>query len=56
MPPLDVRVVVWIPTELTAEQTALLQKLAKIEGHAPETIDVEEGRGFWSKVREALGG
>ena len=50
-----VRVVVWIPTELTPEQTALLQKLAKIESKAPNKIERDDGRGFWSKVKEAFG-
>jgi molecular chaperone DnaJ len=53
---LIVRVVVWTPTSLTAEQEALLKKLAKIESKAPEQIDSDEGRGFWSRVREAFGG
>ena len=51
-----VRVVVWVPTELTAEQTALLQKLAKIESKAPVQLEHDEDRGFWSKVKEAFGG
>ena len=51
-----VRVVVWTPTELTDEQEALLKKLAKIETQAPEQVDMEEDRGFWSKVKEAFGG
>ena len=51
-----VRVVVWVPTELTPEQTALLQKLAKIESKAPSQMEPDEDRGFWSRVREALGG
>jgi molecular chaperone DnaJ len=50
-----VRVIVWVPTELTAEQTALLQKLAKIESKAPSEIEKDDGRGFWSKVKEAFG-
>jgi molecular chaperone DnaJ len=49
------RVVVWIPTELNAEQTALLQKLAKIEAKAPSKLEHDEDRGFWSKVKEAFG-
>jgi molecular chaperone DnaJ len=51
-----VRVVVWVPTELTAEQTALLEKLAKIESKAPTQMEADEDRGFWSRVREAFGG
>lgn len=51
-----VRIVVWTPTQLTPEQEALLRKLAKVEAHAPDQLDGEEDRGFWSKVKEALGG
>jgi len=51
-----IRVVVWIPDELTAEQAALLQKLAKIETKAPTKLAPDEDRGFWSKVKEAFGG
>jgi len=53
---LIVRVVVWIPTDLTSEQEALLRKLAKIESQPPERVSSEEDRGFWSKVREAFTG
>jgi molecular chaperone DnaJ len=51
-----VRVVVWVPAELTAEQIALLQKLAKVESQAPAQLDRDAERGFWSKVKEAFGG
>jgi molecular chaperone DnaJ len=51
-----VRVVVWTPTTLTPEQETVLKKLAKIETKAPEKMDADEDRGFWSRVREALGG
>lgn len=50
-----VRVVVWTPTELTPEQEALLKKLAKIESKAPDSVEMDEDRGFWSRVREAFG-
>jgi molecular chaperone DnaJ len=52
---LIVRVIVWTPTQLTSEQEALMRKLAQIEERAPRAGQ-EEDRGFWSKVREALGG
>jgi molecular chaperone DnaJ len=48
-----VRVVVWTPTELTPAQEKLLRKLAELES-APPATTTEEGRGFWSKVREAF--
>ncbi|HEX6066554.1 MAG TPA: molecular chaperone DnaJ [Longimicrobiales bacterium] len=51
-----VRVIVWIPSELNAEQAALLQKLAKIETKAPTKLTADDDRGFWSKVKEAFGG
>jgi DnaJ-class molecular chaperone len=51
-----VRVAVWIPSELNAEELALLHKLAKVESKAPTQMDRDEGRGFWSKVKEAFGG
>jgi molecular chaperone DnaJ len=51
-----VRVAVWTPTALTPEQEALLKKLAKVETKAPEQMDADDDRGFWSRVREALGG
>ena len=53
---LIVRVVVWTPTELDAEQTALLRKLAKVEKQPPEKVSNDDERGFWSKVREAFTG
>jgi DnaJ-class molecular chaperone len=49
-----VRVVVWTPTELTPKQEELLRELAAIESAVPDRRGEE--RGFWSKVREALGG
>ena len=52
---LIVRIAVWVPTELTPEQNALLQKLAKIETKAPAQLENDDGRGFWSKVKEAFG-
>ncbi|MGQ0561949.1 MAG: DnaJ C-terminal domain-containing protein, partial [Gemmatimonadota bacterium] len=51
-----VRIVVWTPMSLTPEQESLLEKLAKIEAKAPEQVETEEDRGFWSRVREAFGG
>jgi molecular chaperone DnaJ len=53
---LIVRVVVWTPTELSAEQEELLRKLARIETPAPAHVDADGERGFWSKVREAFTG
>jgi molecular chaperone DnaJ len=50
-----VRVLVWTPTELTPRQDELFRQLAEVESAAPER-DGREDRGFWSRVREALGG
>lgn len=50
-----VRVAVWVPTELTAEQEDLLRQLAQVEDAPPASID--EGReagGFWRRVRQAF--
>lgn len=50
-----VRLAVWVPERLDAEQARLMRKLRKVEDPAPEKIDRERRRGFWSRVREALG-
>jgi molecular chaperone DnaJ len=47
---LIVRVHVWTPERLSAEQERLFQELAKLEGEAPK-----RSPGFWSKLKEALG-
>lgn len=50
-----VRLAVWVPERLNAEQARLVRRLAKVEDSAPEQIDRERRRGFWSRVKEALG-
>lgn len=50
---LHVRVHVWTPTKLTAEQRALLEQLAKVEG-SPAT-DEHAGKRFWEQLRQAFG-
>ena len=47
---LIVRVHVWTPERLTAEQERLFQRAAKLEGEPPK-----RSPGFWSKLKEALG-
>jgi molecular chaperone DnaJ len=47
---LIVRVHVWTPERLTAEQERLFQELATHEGEPPK-----RSPGFWSKLKEALG-
>jgi molecular chaperone DnaJ len=51
---LHVRVQVWTPTALTPEQERVIRELQKIEPAPPSAEGV--GRGFWNKIREALGG
>lgn len=52
-----VRVAVWTPDDLTQEQEQLFRHLAEHESPVPDrTARRPEDRGFWSKVREALGG
>ena len=48
-----VRVTVWIPEHLTAEQEQLYRSILKAEDPAPERIDSRKG--FWSRVKEAFG-
>jgi molecular chaperone DnaJ len=50
------RVVVWIPEELSPEQEALIRKLRAIESPAPEEIRPRGHKGFWSRVKEAFTG
>jgi molecular chaperone DnaJ len=45
-----IRVHVWTPERLTAEQEQLFRELAKHEGEPPRRAP-----GFWSKLKEALG-
>jgi molecular chaperone DnaJ len=45
-----VRVHVWTPERLTAEQERLFKELASTEGEPPK-----RSPGFWSKLKEALG-
>jgi molecular chaperone DnaJ len=47
---LIVRIHVWTPERLTAEQERLFQELSKHEGEPPK-----RSPGFWSKLKEALG-
>ncbi len=47
---LNVRVHVWTPQNLNAEQRRLLEELSTIEGAPPK-----EGSSFWTRLKEALG-
>jgi len=48
---LQVRVQLWTPQSLTAEQEALVKALRDSEGAPPAT----RARGFWSRMKDALG-
>jgi molecular chaperone DnaJ len=48
---LHVRVQMWTPATLSAEEEALVRKLAEMQVAAPES----GSKGFWSKMKEALG-
>jgi len=50
---LHVRVHVWTPLKLTAEQRALLEQLAKIESKPP--AEGHGGKQFWEQLRQAFG-
>ncbi len=51
-----VRVLVWTPDELTAEQRALFESLREIEAPAPAEVKRGAHKGFWSRVKEAFTG
>ena len=50
-----VQLAVWVPTGLSSEQERLVRKLRRIEDAPPEKIERGQRRGFWSRVKEALG-
>lgn len=49
-----VRIVVWTPQHLTAEQEEVLQALRDVEAPPPEQIDGDTRRSLWSRVKEAF--
>ena len=49
---LHVRVLVWTPAKLSAEQAKLFEQLAKVEGKPPAESG---GKRFWEQIREAFG-
>lgn len=51
-----VRVVAWVPDDLTDEQEELLERLAAIESAPPATVRRGSRKGFWSRVKEAFTG
>jgi molecular chaperone DnaJ len=50
------RVAVWTPEDLSAEQERLLRQLRDIESPAPEKVRRGARKGFWSRVKEAFTG
>lgn len=50
------RVLVWTPGDLTAEQEELMERLRTIESPAPDKIRRGSHGGFWSRVKEAFTG
>jgi molecular chaperone DnaJ len=48
---LHVRVQVWTPSELSADEKRVIDELAKV--HSP--VPVGRNKGFWAKMKEALG-
>jgi len=53
---LIVRVSVWTPTHLNAEQERLVRELAHVESPPPADGRRDEDRGIWSRIKEVLGG
>lgn len=49
------RLVVWVPDRLTPEQERLIEELRALEDSPPATVDPDGRRGFWDRVRDALG-
>ncbi len=50
------KVVVWVPDELTPEQEELIRRLRDVESPAPEKIRRGAHKGFWTRVKEAFTG
>jgi len=48
---LHVRVQLWTPDKLTPEEEQLIERLAKVQ----QAVPVDRGKGFWAKMKEALG-
>ncbi len=48
-----VRVLIWVPERLSAEQERLYRSLKEVEDPAPDQMG--DRKGFWSRVKEAFG-
>jgi hypothetical protein len=51
-----VRVLVWTPTHLSPKQEQIFRELGATEVTPPAPGEAGDDRGFWSRVKEALGG
>ncbi|MBU6365205.1 MAG: molecular chaperone DnaJ [Gemmatimonadetes bacterium] len=49
---LHVRVQLWTPQQVSGEEAGLIERLAELQRQAPG----QRAKGFWSKMKEALGG
>jgi molecular chaperone DnaJ len=52
---LHVRLRVWTPAKLSRELEEVFVRLKDLEGEPP-AVEGSEGKGFWDKMKEALGG
>ena len=48
---LHVKVQLWTPQDVEGEEKAVIERLAALQGQAP----AQREKGFWSKMKEALG-
>ena len=48
---LHVRVQLWTPEKLSQEEEQLIERLASLQ----QAVPADRGKGFWAKMKEALG-
>ena len=48
---LHVKVQLWTPQDVEGEEKAVVERLGMLQGQAPS----QREKGFWSKMKEALG-
>jgi hypothetical protein len=41
----------WTPQELSGEEEQLIERLSKVQ----KAVPADRGKGFWAKMKEALG-
>jgi len=51
-----VRVQIWTPDHLSDEEEELIRRLQDVEQEAPDSIEREQGGGFWSRIKEVFTG